>query len=173
MKRTLASVVLAAAVVGCGGGSGRSMSQDLGATDGGNGDAGQPLSVRMEMAAVTHPAADEWDISFVLDDLAFPTRTIQRVDDLSALWPLGGGDISSFACDQPPWVAATPKTGTLSLTVFVDGSGASLFASCGSRTGYAQAPGDANNPPDSFLLGADGVLDDGTAFHARGGANVP
>jgi hypothetical protein len=124
------------------------------------------------------PAADEWDITFVLDDRVYPTHTIARIDTVSTLWPLGAVEIRAFACNQVPWVVPQQKTGALDITLFANGSSAQLFATCGGPTphdGIGMSPGLLSTPTsgDSILIEVQGVLDDMTSFRVYGSVTAP
>src|SRR5438477_6449262 len=86
---------------GSGGGGGSDgiadFSMPAGATDGGTNRDGFTPPVRLENESATVSATGAWDITFILDDRLFPTRTIKRIDAVSTFWQQGIVEVRSFA----------------------------------------------------------------------------
>ncbi|MCU1278141.1 MAG: hypothetical protein JWM53_1687 [bacterium] len=132
-------------------------------------------AVRLRNASITFDGSI-YSIQFVVDDTAYPMRTIASIDGVSFLWPGGYADASAFHCTQPPWIVPAETTGTLDVGLGVGGSSTLLFVSCGVPNTQQPFYSMGMMPPasgDSILIEVDGKLDDATPFKAETAADTP
>ena len=160
-----------------------SLAAGCGSTTGGGSDGSvtsadlavaAPVVRLRDLSATNDPGGSGLiDLQLVVDDTAYPTRTIASIERLSLVWPAGSAD-AAFHCTEAPWVVPAETTGVLDVQLGVGGPMTLVFASCGVPN--TQPPLDAGpmmEPVvDSILFEVDGTLDDATTFKAESAATL-
>ena len=129
-----------------------------------------PVPVTLDAPSATYDGS-LWTVRFVLDDKAYPTRTIASVDAVSLLWSFGSADATGFHCAQAPWVVPA-KTSAIDVQLGAGGSGPTLlFVTCGMPNTLQPFYLASMMSPsgETILVEIDGSLDDGTRSRRRRG----